>query len=73
MVKKRDFNVANLVLQWSPHTGSSGKLKSKWKGSYMIIKKTRPGAYCLVNPQGPKLEHSLNADNLCMFYILSNL
>jgi hypothetical protein len=35
----------------------------------MIIEKTRPGAYCLVDPQGSKLEHSWNVDNLCRFYI----
>jgi hypothetical protein len=39
-------------------------LESKWEGPYVIIEKTRPGAYRLVDPQGPKLEHSRNADNL---------
>jgi hypothetical protein len=48
---------------------SSGKLKSKWKGSYVIIEKTRPEAYRLSDPQGLKLEHSWNADNLHRFYI----
>jgi hypothetical protein len=42
-VKKRYFYVANLVLLQSPRTKSSGKLESKWEGSYMIIKKMRPG------------------------------
>jgi hypothetical protein len=41
-VTKRDFDMGNLVLLWSPRTESSGKLKSKWEGPYMIIKKTRP-------------------------------
>jgi hypothetical protein len=68
-VKKRDFNVGNLVLLQSPHTKSSGKLESKWKRPYVIIKKTRPGAYHIVDPQGLKLEHSWNADNLHSFYI----
>jgi hypothetical protein len=68
-VKKRDFDVGNLILLQSTRTESSGKLESKWKGSYVIIKKISPGAYCLVDPQGPKLEHSWNADNLCRFYI----
>jgi hypothetical protein len=68
-VKKRDFDVSNLVLLWSPHTESSSKLKSKWEEPYVIIKKTRPEAYRLMDPQGPKLEHSWNADNLHRFYI----
>jgi hypothetical protein len=42
-VKKRYFYVANLVLLQSPRTKSSGKLESKWEGSYKIIEKMRPG------------------------------
>jgi hypothetical protein len=57
-VKKRDFDVGNLVLLGSARTESSSKLKSKWEGSYVIIKKTRPEAYHLMDPQGLKLEHS---------------
>jgi hypothetical protein len=57
-VKKRYFDVGNLVLLRSPRTESSGKLESKWEGSYVIIEKTRPGAYHLTDPQGPKLEYS---------------
>jgi hypothetical protein len=68
-VKKRDFDMGNLVLLWSPRIESSSKLESKWEGPYMIIEKTRTGAYRLVNPQGPMLEHSWNADNLHRFYI----
>jgi hypothetical protein len=36
-VEKRDFDVGNLVLLWSPRTESSIKLESKWEGPYMII------------------------------------
>jgi hypothetical protein len=42
-VKKRDLDVSNLVLLWSPHTESSSKLESKWEGPHVIIEKTRPG------------------------------
>jgi hypothetical protein len=49
-VKKRDFNMGNLVLLWSHRTESSDKLKSKWEGLYVMIKKTRTGAYCLADP-----------------------
>jgi hypothetical protein len=61
-VKRRYFDVGNLVLLRSPRTKGSGKLESKWEGIYVIIEKTRPGAYHLTDPQGPKLEHSWNAD-----------
>jgi hypothetical protein len=68
-VKKRDFYVGNLVLLRSPHTESSSKLESIWEGRHVIIEKIRLGAYRLVDPQGSKLEHSWNADNLRRFYI----
>jgi hypothetical protein len=68
-VKKRDFDVGNLVLLRSPRTESSGKLEAKWEGPFVIVEKTRPEAYHLTDPQGSKLEHSWNADNLCRFYI----
>jgi hypothetical protein len=68
-VKKRDFDVGNLVLLRSPRTESSGNLESKWEGLHVIIKKTRSGAYRLTNPQEPKLEHSWNAYNLRRLYI----
>jgi hypothetical protein len=68
-VKKTDFDVGNLVLLRSPRTESSGMLKSKWEGPYVIIEKTTPRTYHLRDPQGPKLEHSWNADNLHRFYI----
>jgi hypothetical protein len=67
-VKKRDFDVGDLVLLRSPRIESSGKIESKWEGPYVIIEKTRPGAFCLIDPRGPKLEHSWNIDNLCRFY-----
>jgi hypothetical protein len=68
-VMKREFDVGNLVLLWSPRAESSRKLESKWEGPYVIIEKTRPGAYHLMDPQGPKLEHSWSVDNLHRFYI----
>jgi hypothetical protein len=68
-VKKKDFDVGNLVLLRSPQMERSGKLESNWEGPYVINEKTRPGAYCLADPQGLKLEHSWNANNLHHFYI----
>jgi hypothetical protein len=48
---------------------SSGKFESKWDGEYVVTKKTRLEAYRLADPQGPKLEHSWNAENLRRFYV----
>jgi hypothetical protein len=69
MVKKRDFDMGNLVLLRIHCTESSGKLESNWEGPDVIIENTWPGAYHLVDPQELKLEHSWNADNLRRFYI----
>jgi hypothetical protein len=41
-VKKREFDVGNLVLLRSPRTESFGKLESIWEVMYVIIEKTRP-------------------------------
>jgi hypothetical protein len=68
-VMKREFIIGKLVLLRIPRTESSGMLESKWDGPYVVIEKTWPGAYCLADPQGPKLEHSWNADNLCRLYV----
>jgi hypothetical protein len=68
-VKKKDYGVGNLVLLWNSRTEGSSKLEPKWEGPYVIIKKTRLGAYHLADPQGLKLDHSSNVDSLCRFYI----
>jgi hypothetical protein len=68
-VKKKEFDVGNLVLLRSPRTESFGKLESKWEGPYVIIEKKIPRAYRLTDPQGSKLEHSWNAGNLRRSYI----
>jgi hypothetical protein len=42
-VKLQELNIGNLVLLWSPHTESSGKLESKWVGSYVVTEKSWSG------------------------------
>jgi hypothetical protein len=68
-VTKKDLHIGNLVLLRSPRTESLGKLEPKWEAPYVIVEKTRPGTFCLVDPQGQKLEHSWNIENLRRFYI----
>jgi hypothetical protein len=43
--------------------------EAKWTGPYVVIEKTRPGAYKLSDTQGSVLEHSWNVENLRRFYI----
>jgi hypothetical protein len=68
-VKLREFNIGDLVLLLSSRNECSGKLESKWVRLYVVMKKLRPGVYCLLDSQGNMLEHSWNVDNLHCFYV----
>jgi hypothetical protein len=46
-VKGREFNAGDLILLRSPRTESLKKLESKWVEPYVVVKKLRPGTYCL--------------------------
>jgi hypothetical protein len=50
--KLTDFDVGNLVLLRSPCTKSTDKFEAKWTGPYVVIEKTRPDTYHLLDPQG---------------------
>jgi hypothetical protein len=47
-VKQRTFDVGDLVLLRSPRTESSGKLESKWDGSYVVAEKIKTRVVLLV-------------------------
>jgi hypothetical protein len=64
-----EFDLRNLVLLWRPKIESTGKFDPKWIGPYVVIEKTRPGAYYLSDIEGKVLEHSKNAENLHCYYI----
>jgi hypothetical protein len=67
-VKLQELDVGDLVLLRSPRTESSGKLEAKWPGPYVVVEKSRPGAYHLSDSQGKILENSWNVDSLrCLF------
>jgi hypothetical protein len=68
-VKLREFNVGDLVLLRNPRTENSGKLESKWVKPYIVVEKSRAGAYHLSNSQGKMLKNSWNANNLRRFYV----
>jgi hypothetical protein len=65
MVKLQELDVGNLVLWRNPRTD---KFKAKWAGLYVVIEKSRLGAYRLSDPQGRVLEHFWNAENLHHFF-----
>jgi hypothetical protein len=46
-VKLWEFDTSDLILLRSPRTESSSKLESKWVGPYVVMEKSRPGAYFL--------------------------
>jgi hypothetical protein len=50
-VKLKQFDVGNLVLLQSPRTENTGKFKEKWIGPYVVLEKTRSGAYRLSDTQ----------------------
>jgi hypothetical protein len=68
-VKLKEFQVGNLVLLRSPCTENIGKFEAMWTGPYVIMEKTRPSTYRLLDTQGRVLEHSWNAENIQRFYI----
>jgi hypothetical protein len=68
-VRRKHIDVGDPVLLRSPRTEASKKLEPKWKGPFVVMEKTRPGSFRLVNNEGRMLEHSWNANNLHRFFI----
>jgi hypothetical protein len=66
-VKQKDIKARNLVLLRSPRTETLGKLEPKWIGPFLVTEKTRPESFHLAETECRVLEHSWNADNLCLF------
>jgi hypothetical protein len=46
-VKRKQFEVGNPVLLWSPRMENTGKFEAKWIGPYMVSEKMRSGTYRL--------------------------
>jgi hypothetical protein len=68
-VKEKTFDIGDLVLLWSPHIETFGKLQPKRQGPDVVVEKSRPGSYRLLDSEGRMLPHSWNEDNLRHFYI----
>jgi hypothetical protein len=46
-------------------------LEAKWVVPYVVVEKSRSGAYRLSDPQGKMLEHSWNTDSFGRFFCLN--
>jgi hypothetical protein len=56
-IKKRSFNVGDLVLRRIQNTKGLHKLSSPWEGPFSIAKVTRPGSYCLQTLEGDNISN----------------
>jgi hypothetical protein len=70
-VKKRSFNVGDLVLRRIQNTNGLHKLSSPWEGPFTVVKVTGPGSYRLQTLEGEDVNNSWNIDQLCRFYAYS--
>jgi hypothetical protein len=67
-VKKRSFNVGDLVLCRIQNMEGLHKLSSPWEGPFTIAKVTGLGSYRLQTLEGEYISNSWNVDQLYRFY-----
>jgi hypothetical protein len=67
-VKKKTFDIGDLVLLQSPHLKRSDKLQPKWDGSYVMAERSDR----LLDSEGSMLPLSSNEDNLHIFTFTKN-
>jgi hypothetical protein len=68
-VKKRSFNVGDLVPRHIQNTEGLHKLSSPWEGPFTVAKVTGPGSYHLQKLEGKDINNSWNVDQLYRFYV----
>jgi hypothetical protein len=68
-ISPKEFDEGDLVLMRTSRTESRGKLEPKWKGPFIVKKKTSPNNYRITTKSGEDLEHSWNIGNLRKFYV----
>jgi transposase InsO family protein len=64
-IKKRFFNIGDLVLRRIQNTEGLHKLSSPWEGPFTVAKMTGPGSNRLQTLEGDDISNSLNVDQLC--------
>jgi hypothetical protein len=67
-VKKRSFNVGDLVLCRIQNMEGLHKLSSPWEGPFTMAKVTGLGSYRLQTLEGEYISNSWNVDQLYRFY-----
>ncbi|KAL0427537.1 UNVERIFIED_CONTAM: hypothetical protein Slati_2928500 [Sesamum latifolium] len=67
-VRRREFQVEDLVLWQAGALAPIGKLASNWEGPYEITRIIKFGAYELEDIDGRRLSRPWNASNLMKFY-----
>ena len=63
-VVKKNITVGDWVLKRKPNAETSGKLHSKWEGSFLVTRSNRLGSYHLSDAEGNELLYPWNADSL---------
>ena len=67
-VKKKDFQIGDLVLRRADILKHIGKLEPNWEGPYKVVKSQVNGSYMLEDLEGIPLQRTWNAKNLRRFY-----
>ena len=57
-VHQRSFNVGNLVLRWIQDETGLHKLNSRWEGSFIVTKVTRPESYRITDANDNEVPNS---------------
>nr|ABA96689.1 prpol, putative [Oryza sativa Japonica Group] len=68
-VRPTEIFPGQLVLRKKANQMVVGKLKSKWKGAYLVKHRSRTGSFQLATLEGEELSHSWNAASLRRFYV----
>jgi RNA polymerase subunit RPABC4/transcription elongation factor Spt4 len=68
-VVQRELNIRDLVLKKDICTKDKHKFSTPWKGLFIIVDVTAPGAYVLVEVDGRMLPNKWNANQLRKYYV----
>jgi transposase InsO family protein len=59
-IRRRDFNIGDLVLRLRQDNRGCHKLSPQWEGPYVVVKVLKPDTYELANEDGEKLTNAWN-------------
>jgi hypothetical protein len=67
-IRRRDFDVGDLVLRLRQDNRGRHKLSPPWEGPYVVVKVLNLGTYNLANEEGEELNNVWNIQRLRRFY-----